>query len=350
VALVLAELATRLLWNNPYAGTGADWIVRIPVNHPGLDMQVGRRLATDDDSLVPYRQDARGYTRPSFRFADPDFTVVFLGGSTTECIVVREELRFPALVSTGLEAHGLRVNALNAARSGNSLHDSINLLFNHVLRDEPDVAVLMHAVNDAGILRSQGDYHQAMARSVRPRDVAKYMAQWASARCALGGLIRYVATVGRGRRKAFELSASEQERVIPDPAPFRARLGIFVEMCRAFGITPVLMTQPLAWTCRNRLTPGWADDNSQAAFNEVIREVARTKGVEIIDLADMVAREVGNNIEKAREIFYDGMHVTDYGSRLYAERITPKLSELLRSRGNRVTVDHAGHPRSLGAG
>jgi len=333
VVLLLAELGVRLAWKNPYVGTQADSIVKLAINHPGLDLQVGRRSVAKGEPFVRYRQDVKGYTQPSFRFADADSTVVFLGASTTECVVVREELRFPALVSTKLEAQGLRVNTLNAARSGNTVHDSLNVLFNHVIRDEPDVAVLMHAVNDAGVLRREGDYHRAMARSVRPRDVGKYIAQWASAKSALCGLIRNRATSGRPRRRGVELSVSEQIKVVPDPGPFRARLRVFVDMCRAFKIAPVLMTQPLACIHRNELTPDWVDDNAQAAFNDVIREVGREKDVLVIDLADCVAQLVGDDVEKAREIFYDGMHVTDDGSRLYAEYITPKLLELLHSSG-----------------
>jgi hypothetical protein len=38
------------------------------------------------------------------------------------------------------------------------------------------------------------------------------------------------------------------------------------------------------------------------------------------------------------------MHVTDYGSELYAERIAPKLLGLLRARGKRLTGNRAQIP------
>src|SRR5437867_8610086 len=83
-----------------------------------------------------------------------DATVAFLGGSTTECVAVQEDLRFPALVSVLLAQQGLKVNTLNAGRSGNALHDALNNLLNHVINDHPDFVVLMHVSNDIGYLRA----------------------------------------------------------------------------------------------------------------------------------------------------------------------------------------------------
>ena len=329
VSLLVLEVILRGLWTNPYSGTAVEYIVKLRVNHPGLSLKVPRDLIDPEDPVVTYRQDGRGYTKPSFRFEKPDCTVAFLGGSTTECLAVREDLRFPALVSQKFEDKGLRVNSLNAARSGNTLHDSINLLYNHVVQDRPDVVVVMHAVNDAGLLRAKGGYDSRMGEYVELRTLGKYFVQWTSIKSSLCGLVRYAMTSGRCRRKDFEPDVAESEKAVPDPAPFRARLCVFVDMCRDLNITPVLMTQPLASTCRNAMTPDWADAASQKVFNEVTRDVSRAKKVLLIDLEAQLAQRV-RDVEEAKKVFYDGMHVTDYGSQIYAEYIVAGMEDLLR--------------------
>ncbi len=82
---------------------------------------------------------------PAQRFDSPSATIVFLGGSTTECLFVAEDLRFPTYVSTLLETKGLQINSMNFGRSANNVQHSINNLINHVVNDEPDIVVMMHA-------------------------------------------------------------------------------------------------------------------------------------------------------------------------------------------------------------
>jgi lysophospholipase L1-like esterase len=332
VAVLVVEVGLRCFWNNPYAGTNADCAVKLRFNHPYVDYpRVDRSRIDSEKPLVRFRLDGRGYTEPSFRFEDPDFTVTFLGGSTTECVAVAEDLRFPALVSKKLEEKGLRVNTLNGAKSGNTMHDTINVLFNHAIQDDPDVVVVMHAVNDIGVLQEHGNYAIRMGQHVHLGSIGKYSFQLLSSRMALAGLLRKVVThdFARLRRQSVELSP-EEAHSIPDTAPFRTRLCVFIDMCRAFGIAPVLMTQPETRSGVNELTPHWVNPSAQLEFNNVIREVARTKEVPVIDLSAEIAARL-NDPEQGAQIFYDGLHVTDYGSQLYADHITQPLLKLLES-------------------
>ena len=150
LALVVAELVLRVAWGNPYHEEAGRRVVRVLMQPGGLARTFGRSLISPEDPRVLLRTDARSYIRPSFQYDDPDVAVAFLGGSTTECLVVKEKERFPALVSDLLARDGYKVNTLNAANSGNTLHDSLNILLNHLTDDRPDIAVLMHALNDKG--------------------------------------------------------------------------------------------------------------------------------------------------------------------------------------------------------
>lgn len=326
VVLLTVELALKLFWLNPYAGSGADKILKLRVHHENINQQFDRGQIDKECPTVLYRTNNRSYLEPAIRFDNPDLTIVFLGGSTTECIAVDEQKRFPFLISKLLEDKGLRVNSLNAARSGGTLHDSINILLNHVILEHPDVVVLMHAVNDIGVLKKDNDYSSRMGHDISLTDIGKYTVQIASTHSAFIGLIRKVLTSnGFQRNDNIDYNATQ----IEDIEPFRARLKIFVSISKAFGIVPILMTQPIAGNIKNEITPEWMDLNAQFVFNRTIREIGNIADTEIIDLETYISNSIKDEKE-LNQIFYDGAHVTDYGSSLYARHITERIHEILK--------------------
>jgi lysophospholipase L1-like esterase len=322
-ALALAEGAARVAGLGP-AREVPDVVLRLPLQHAYLDHRVGRAELFPEDPEVRFRTDARGYIEPSRPHAAPDATVAFLGGSTTECRAVREELRFPALSAALLETRGLRVNALNAGRSAGTVHDALHVLLDRVALDSPDLALLMEAVNDAGVLARDGGYAGRGGVPVAPRDLAKWSLQLAARRLALADLFRarILPTLRMRAEPAWDASAAER----PAPrAPYRARVEGFVGLARALQIEPVLVTQPLGYV--DETTPPWVDAPDQDAFNAELRAAAARTGATLIDLAERVA----THPDRARPgaLFYDGLHVTDAGSRLYAEIVAEALADRL---------------------
>jgi len=322
--LILAEIAVRLAWHNPYRGESPDRIVRLRIHHAAADYIIDREAISPGLEPVRFRTDSRGYIVPSKRFRQPDHRIVFFGGSTTECIAVREEMRFPARVSYLLEENGFRVNTLNLGRSGNTLHDALNLLLDHALLDSPDVAVLMHATNDAGVLKDDPVYRSRMGRLMTASDLFRYLLQKGSNGSALLGMLRSAVTSGGGPEGPEKGWIKPRFNELPVDQ-YRDRLEAFVGICRAFGITPVLMTQPLA-TYRTGLTPQWASTDNQSLFNRIIRQVAEEKNAVLIDLDSYVRTEV-RGWNEPMKLFYDGMHVTDQGSEIYARYSSEVLLE-----------------------
>lgn len=323
VGLIASELLLRLAWENPYAGSGAQYVLQVRLHHHDIDQRLDRRLIDSDDPTVTYRTSRRAYIEPSHRFERPSATILFLGASTLECLAVAEDKRPHALVSERLASKGLRVNVLNAARSGGTLHDSINVLLNHGIQDNPDIVVLMHAVNDVGVLAEQGDYSSRMLREVSLGDVVRFVLQMVSSRSSLVGFLR-------DTLRAPELATDpglERDAASVGSEPFRQRLEAYVGLCRAFELEPVLVTQPHVPSMRTSLTPGWYSENAQDSFNNVIRAVADSTGTIMIDLAADVSEETLERAELER-IFYDGLHVTDYGAAVYASHLTDGLRGL----------------------
>ena len=97
-SFLTVELALRLFWSNPYAGSGADKILKLRVHHINISQIFDRSQIDKEHPTVLYRTNSRSYIEPAFRFDNPDLTIVFLGGSTTESIAVDEQNRFPFLV------------------------------------------------------------------------------------------------------------------------------------------------------------------------------------------------------------------------------------------------------------
>ncbi len=344
VSTAFCEGLLRLLWTNPYRHELAERVVPLRMHHGLRALPVDRHNIFPDSPTVLLRTDKRSYILPSRRFEKPDATIVFLGGSTTECAAVDEELRFPALVSRLLEEKGLRVDTLNAGLSGNTTHDALNLLLNHVNEDRPDVAVLMEAANDVGVLLQDGSYRSRSGGVVNTATALRWPLQLASSKLSLVGALRSYLMLGTSLELP-DVHDPEAQKELP-PAPpeeYVKRLRAFVALCRAFGIEPVLMTQPSVAT-RTPLTPRWVTARNQATFNDEMRRVAKEEDVVLIDLARHLKDDVAD-WEQPMKVFYDGIHVTAEGSRVYAEYITQRLLETaLRERESRALRDHDEKP------
>ena len=337
VSAAFSELLLRLSWSNPYRHEMAERMALVRMHHGLRQLPVDRHNVTPESPKALLRTDERSYILPSRRFEKPDKTIAFLGGSTTECAALDEGQRFPALVSELLEARGLRVNALNAGVSGNTTQDALNILLNHLNQDSPDVAVLMEAANDVGVLLGDGSYRSREAEVMTLSSSLRWPVQLASSHLWLAGAARAFFTLA-SVPPPEKLDPSKA--VEPPPAPpaeYVKRLRAFARLCRAFGIEPVLMTQPSVST-PSELTPRWVTAKNQKTFNDELRRVAREENVPLVDLAQHLADDVPH-WQEPNTVFYDGIHVTAAGSKIYAEYITRRLLETALS-DSRALRDH----------
>jgi len=339
LAGLVAECGFRLFSPNFYRNE-TSFVEDIRIRPPNLDYVINRSFIDTEIPEVALRTNERSYYLPAARFDDPDVTIAFLGGSTTECGAVQEELRFPARVSTLLESDGIRANVLNVAYSGNTVHDSINVLLNHVVLDHPDIAIMMHASNDIGVLRTSRDYQPRMARPLDASDVLRWLKQKLSSHSWFVARMRYsIASVqGMGAQPVLV----REQNVLPSShfpeEQFRDRLRAYVALARAFRIEPVLMTQPYA-QFRTDITPEWIDGTAQDEANRVIREVGLEQDVLVIDLIRHLKEHVAD-FNEPMIVFYDAIHMTDQGSQIVAEHIAATLrsARILEPRERRPLV------------
>lgn len=325
LSLAAGEVCLRLLWHNPYRQERPDHLLKVALHHPNTDLIIDSSPLYGRGARTRLRTDSRSYILPSRRYEHPDVTIAFLGGSTTECLLNQEQDRVHVLVSDWLGRKGLKVDALNAARSGNTIHDSLNILVNHVVEDEPDVVVIMHVVNDIGLLAAGGGYSPRMGHPAGPEDMFKWALQMGSSRSYIAALLRQTlanAVAAKAMRQPPPAPGTAHEYQVAERL-YRQRLTAIVRVSRAFGIEPALVTEPLG-TAFTESTPAWADPRSQDVFNDIVREVGEREGVLVIDLVRYLQTHV-DNWSAPMKVFYDGMHVTDFGAASYAEQIAEQL-------------------------
>ncbi|MEM8743149.1 MAG: SGNH/GDSL hydrolase family protein [Pseudomonadota bacterium] len=297
--------------------------------------------------------DADGFVAPASVHEKPDASIVFLGGSTTESLFVLPENRFPHLAARLLEERlGAKINGLNAGRSGNNTMHSLLLMLGKVVPQRPDAVVLMHAANDLGVLSKTGGYWEVS--DGRRLVIDETYSVSGAVRSAIKATIPNTSNaLRRGWRRLRQMlsgsqanAAGAQDGAAGTPLPdvkgaedFASALTSFVEVARAWGMTPVLMTQfhVRAGSKKERKSDFLAREqlagavgnrkkfkSSHAAYNEIVRQVAQRTGVQLIDLAAARQWAYGD--------VYDGLHLTDSGSRIAAELVADGLQDTIRQR------------------
>lgn len=309
------------------------------------------------DSLVQkeyvLRIDRQGFIMPARIHDHPDLTLAFLGGSTTECIYVEEQNRFPYLTGRLLEEQtGLKVNSYNAAKSGNNTLHSLNILLNKVLEIKPDMVIMMHNINDLAILiyeQTYWNHHPSRSPIIEKKPDFKSVVKNLEETVHLvrdltfPNLYRELSRMMHFGSKSGqdEFQAVRGKKITIDQAhlvqQFSRNLQTFINICRAQEITPVLMTQPSRFKDkpdafiqqmmeRLEYSQGITYAEFKGAFdflNQIIREVGAKNQVLVIDLAREIPPE--------RENICDAAHFNDQGSRLVASRIAAGLAPALMS-------------------
>ena len=304
------------------------------------------------DTLVPkkylLRIDNNGFIMPSKKYSDPDISIVFLGGSTTECRFVEEENRFPYRTGLLLEHRlNLKINSYNAARSGNHSLHSLDILLNKIAPIKSDIAIMMHNINDLSILLHEKSYwNKSKSRSVifdmNDEVVSNFFRimrdRWIpNLAAAMRNFDRSLRSLWKSDSKANdEFAGTRGKPITVDKSAmvkqFEMNLQSFIYLCKARNIIPVLMTMSSRFKEKpdkivadavkeSGLEYGQFKDIFDA-FNESIRQKAKENNIMVIDLAKMVPQE--------KEFLYDIVHHNDNGSIKSAEIISKQLAPLVQ--------------------
>jgi lysophospholipase L1-like esterase len=277
-----------------------------------------RRFQTDPNGLVVDTPDAKIHK----------VTILFLGGSTTECNEVAEEFRFPTVVQRRLREAGFDVATANAGVRGHTTQDSINALLNRPGFRQADIIVMMENINDRLRLGVQGNYDARLGNAPPTSSkallgavmgVLETLWDFMAYRSNTLFLLRYWSNQAAAwHEKTNSVDVTErsidlfEDKVLQNRETYRQNIKLFVSIVRTLGRRPVLMTQPLE-----------IHSNGQNVFNDIIRDVARSDEVTLVDL-DKAIVEIRNSA-----FLFDKIHLNNRGSNFVGEVIAASLTPLV---------------------
>ena len=295
------------------------------------------------NKIFRFRTDDNGYIiGPKHDSNSENVDFIFFGGSTTECIFVEENKRFPYLLTKILQrSDGTLINSLNAGVSGNhSMHSLLNLLGKGII-EKPKFVILMHAANDMGTLLNTSSYWNAPFKKKIIRTTENL-----TFKSYLKGLIFETSKIIKNiflpnfwifsRDSIFNFLRSEEDDFVNFRknqitfenlenilnSDFRSALTSFILVSRSWNIEPILMTQFNNYNKENLISPD-SNLSSKELFdlyiytNQIVREVAKVNNVQLIDLEKKI---------KGESLFLDKIHLNSYGSILVANEIAKEIS------------------------
>ena len=280
------------------------------------------------DSPVPYFEGDSAVFRHGIRVPlakkRDELRVVCLGGSTTVNTRAMPEENYPRRAEAALAPAfpGRRVQVLETGGDAFSTAHSVVNFSLRVLAVDPDVATLLHNINDLTA--------QQFGDRLQPDYANKYLDDAFLAFEHRGGFGGFLLRASRAAqmlrwrfsllRRALEKSSSDGQVENPEDGRqiFRRNLITFVATARAHDVLPVLITQS------HRGGESAAFRGEFLVYNNIVRQVARENSCPLVDAAPLLSGRP--------DLFVDDVHMNGKGLAELAKLLTPVLEQELRRR------------------
>jgi lysophospholipase L1-like esterase len=348
LSLVLLEIGLRIY--NPITQTvkGDKIVLRVNYDEVRQNTYIPGKPDTRIAGVAPeshIHQNSLG-----FRGADPpgDFadrlTIVTVGGSTTRSAPQSDDQTWTALLGDSVARCFNRSWINNAGFDGHTSFAHIDLIRNYITKLHPKVALLLIGANEL--------YAPQVESSIRHR-VHPFIATVQDAVNELGTRSEVVALAltfyrsFRAWKEGVNWASLEERDATDDDARFAARfavardqqpayaerLRLIVRLLRDDHTVPVLMTQPTVAgpgrdpTTGKELSRLWYGNFFYQVFetyNDTMREVAKSDGVHLIDLARLMPKDT--------KYYWDPMHYTDAGAKKMSELVAKGLLPYLQQK------------------
>ena len=281
--------------------------------------------------------------------SNAEILIIFFGGSTTEAIYVPEKKRFTSIVEREL-SKSLKKNVitLNGGVSGNhSFHSLVNFIAKG-LQLKPDFVVLMNTMNDLGTLRLTGSYFDApiTRRLIQIGQSSQKPAWYLFLKSVKNTLVPnlYAYFLPRLLSKFNKNEITDEWRGYRNGirsysefySSYKAAILSFVSVAKAWGVTPILMTQfnrvnekdkLFRNTFKNSLEKNSNNLDEEILeyvsaynkFNQIKRDIAKTENIPLLDLDKLVP--------STSEYIYDAIHLNEVGSEYVGKIISDFFEE-----------------------
>lgn len=329
-------------------------VIRL-MSHPPNSIKY--RKSNYIDELRYLNIDENGFIEPSIEHKNPDKTIYFLGGSTTELFDVSPEQRFPYKVGRNLENMGFgKINSINAGLNGKYSVSSLQDLLTRGALFKPQYTVLMHAANDLSMLMHLDGYYSndlAFKHSRAYLLKVDHGADELEVNGRTGLFFKGIKNIARSiypntysvlhlkfRKNSQSYDEFEKYRKKKQIDSYRfvdefeKSLNRFVYSACSLDIKPILMTQPNRIENKDEeIKQVFKKYNPEISykeysktykmFNQTIRKVSEKFGIPLIDAAIMIPKD--------KKYIYDAIHLTEKGSILLSEVITENIANLFEN-------------------
>jgi len=314
--------------------------------HPNTRRIMDNVVGPELDSTVVFERNSLAFRGPEPpKDLENYLSILTIGGSTTECLIINQEKTWPTLLSNELSKSFSNVWLNNAGLNGHSTYGHIKLLQDYILKLHPKVCIFLVGCNDVDrpdlsksdktVFNENQNFIVSLARFSRVANVGLnyYRHHRAKQRELIVGLPFKLK--GLSKRIISESAASDiLLKLQPDVARYGERLREIVDICKAANIVPVFLTQPCLLgnavddvtgvdlaTFPYRNINGsvlWSEFNM---YNEETIRIGEKENAKVIDLA--------NQMPKSSKYYYDLMHYNNAGCRKLVELIVPQLRAYL---------------------
>lgn len=377
VTLLVVELVLRVFQPFNFRVKGNKIV--LPTNQSTVfQLPPGKKL----DRYVTFSRNSLG-----FRGEDPPIdlsehlTLITVGGSTTESIVLDDNDTWTAHLGRKLQSSFDKVWVNNAGLDGHSTYGHLILMKDYISSIKPKYALFLLGVNDVAreepghsdkklVRRNVEDYSKFVLQSAKHFELASLILNLVQLQGAEeSGLVHREVDFLAWRNEKTDAKtgllgesetnyqilgisttiAEDLEEVLPHYQPalikFESRIRELITLTRGFNIEPVLATQPAVygygidpstgidfsriiipkgpWNWDGGMS-GYAAWSVLESYNDVTRKVGQEEGVLVID----IAHEMPNDTK----YYYDFIHFTTEGAEYVAEIIYGYLCPYIAER------------------
>jgi lysophospholipase L1-like esterase len=352
IAALLALEVTVRVWR-PFGSRLRGNLILLPVLMRFQWSNAGARKLTP---IISNSRNSLGFrgSEPPADFASR-LTVVAVGGSTTECLMLNDGESWPEVLGADLSRQLPSLWVNNAGQDGHSTFGHARMVEQHLAALAPKVCLFLVGINEVGRLDlSEYDASLDASRSSPWRRLVA-QSELVSVVRALVRARRATAS-GLGHREHDLRAIADHDVPAPERAdvlafhrtrclePYRARLLRLLAQTRAIGSQPVLLTQPALYgdvvdpTTKialgaREVDTDYLDGSGQRklngrvaweileSYNDVTRAAARATNTVLIDLA--------REMPKDSALYYDWVHFTALGAKAVADIVGKRLLEVL---------------------
>ena len=294
---------------------------------------------------IKLNTDNEGYILGDQYKSEKSNSIFFLGGSTTANIGVEAKSRFPYLFGKNIDSLNFKV--YNAGVGGNHSFHSNLILLSKILKENPrpKYVFLHHNVNDISqLIRTQSYWKDYNDRGIlQSKDQKRFSNPVINLLFKLKEFLipnlymKFSSLFKRNKssfRNAIDLSSTEfNEDVIL--SEFKNSISLFINICRTYDITPILMTQYSRYSLDDNEVVKVHSDNFERyklicdlhpKFNLALKDLSSQLNVYLIDLA---AKIPNNN-----EYLYDEVHLNKKGNILASNIISTFFTNIILKKTN----------------